>query len=321
MRGTKNEINTLSCIQYILTTSSIIFLTVSQGKAKSILDESERDFHLGTLNPIFPLKSNASAFFEAGDESWDKIVNGMIWTEGPAWWNEKLVFSDVRLGKIFSWDPETKKTGVVLENAGNDNAKTSTWLEPFSNGLLFNPNNQELYICEHGNRGIKALNSNDQLRQITKSDWILNSPNDLALQKSTGDIFFTDPFFGKMTFNANFERGNLDQIPDLAEPGYSGIYRIRTGAGDRSSLDLIDKLEQPNGIGVTSENKLIVSRTNETEWIWYQWDIHHDGSFGERSILLNLTAKLSGDGLPDGLDIDERDNVWASAPGGLIIFR
>ena len=98
MRGTKNEINTLSCIQYILTTSSIIFLTgefnfgtisttriiffkvlVSQGKAKSILDESERDFNLGTLNPIFPLKSNASAFFEARDESWDKIVNGMIW--------------------------------------------------------------------------------------------------------------------------------------------------------------------------------------------------------------------------------------------------
>ena len=131
------------------------------------------------------------------------------------------------MGNIFSWDPETKKTGVVLENAGNDNAKTSTWLEPFSNGLLFNPINQELYICEHGNRGIKALNSNDQLRQITKSDWILNSPNDLALQKSTGDIFFTDPFFGKMTFNANFERGNLDQIPNLAEPGYSGIYRIR----------------------------------------------------------------------------------------------
>ena len=108
------------------------------------------------------------------------------------------------MGKIFSWDPETRKTGVTLENAGNDNKETSTWLEPFSNGLLYNPNTEELFICEHGNRGIKALNSKGQLRQVTSLEWILNSPNDLTLHKTTGDIFFTDPIFGKMTFNHSY---------------------------------------------------------------------------------------------------------------------
>ena len=70
----------MNSIGTISTTKITFFkVLVSQGKAKSILDESERDFHLGTLNPIFPSKSNASAFFKAGVNSWEKIVNGMIW--------------------------------------------------------------------------------------------------------------------------------------------------------------------------------------------------------------------------------------------------
>ena len=40
------------------------------------------------------------------DGQWEMILNAMVWTEGPAWWEGKLVFSDTRLGKIFSWDPE-----------------------------------------------------------------------------------------------------------------------------------------------------------------------------------------------------------------------
>ena len=51
---------------------------------------------------------------------WEMLLNAMVWTEGPAWWNDQLVFSDTRLGKIFSWDPVTKKVGVVLERSGFD---------------------------------------------------------------------------------------------------------------------------------------------------------------------------------------------------------
>ena len=52
-----------------------------------------------------------------------------------------------------------------------------------------------------------------------------NSPNDIAVHLSTGDFYFTDPIFGKMTLNANILRGNLHEIPELDIPGYSGIYR------------------------------------------------------------------------------------------------
>lgn len=84
-------------------------------------------------------------------------------TSGPAWWKDELVFSDTRLGKIFSWDPKTKQVGVVLELAGNKNRNTGIVLEPFSNGLEYNKITDELLICEHGSRGIswKWLNWDD----------------------------------------------------------------------------------------------------------------------------------------------------------------
>ena len=73
---------------------------------------------------------------------------------GPAWWKDELVFSDTRLGKMFSWNSKTKQVEVVLEIAGNNYRNTGTVLEPFSNGLKYNPITDELFICEHGNRGI-----------------------------------------------------------------------------------------------------------------------------------------------------------------------
>ena len=40
----------------------------------------------------------------------------------------------------------------------------------------------------------------------------------------------------------------------------------------------------------------------------------------EPSVFANLTSKIHGNGLPDGLAIDKNDNIFASAPGGLVIF-
>ena len=31
---------------------------------------------------------------------WEMILGQMVWTEGPAWWNDQLVFSDTILGKL-----------------------------------------------------------------------------------------------------------------------------------------------------------------------------------------------------------------------------
>lgn len=41
-------------------------------------------------------------------------------------------------------------------------------MEPFSNGLKYNPHTEELWICEHGRRGIGALSKDGKWRQVTK---------------------------------------------------------------------------------------------------------------------------------------------------------
>jgi len=250
------------------------------------------------------------------------ILNAMVWTEGPAWWEGKLVFSDTRLGKIFCWDPETKLVGVVHERPGNDKWETGLWIEAGTNGLKYNPITDELVICQHGNRAIAAMDHNGAIRRIASEGpggKRFNSPNDLTVHKSTGDIYFTDPVFGKMTFNANILRGNMNELPELDEPGFSGVYKIDAKTGKVTLVE--DSMQQPNGIGITPDNKLVVAYCNETVWEWWAWQINPDGTMGKKEVLIDGTNELSGQGYPDGLDVDEDGNIWVTAPGGIYIYN
>ena len=144
-----------------------------------------------------------------------------------------------------------------------------------------------------------------------------NSPNDVAVHKS-GDFYFTDPIFGKMTLNANILRGNMHEMPELDNPGYSGVYRYNSRTGETK---LVEKnMVVPNGIAI-AEDRLVVSYCNQTRWEWWEWDIHADGNLSKPRTLIDLSGKISGQGYPDGLDIDENGNVWSSGPGGLIIIE
>ena len=77
---------------------------------------------------------------------------------------------------------------------------------------------------------------------------------------------------------------------------------------------------QPNGIAI-SGNRMVVSYCNQTRWEWWDFDIYQNGTVSEPRVLADLTGKLTGKGYPDGLEIDENGNVWAAAPGGLIIIE
>ena len=59
----------------------------------------------------------------------------------------------------------------------------------------------------------------------------------LKVHKTTGDIFFTDPVFGKMTLNANILRGNMHEMPELDNPGFSGVYRVNSKTGEVSIVE------------------------------------------------------------------------------------
>ena len=52
-----------------------------------------------------------------------------------------------------------------------------------------------------------------------------------AVHQQTEDIYFTDPIFGRMTFNANNARGNLEEIHGLDQPSFSGVYKYNAKSG------------------------------------------------------------------------------------------
>ena len=58
-----------------------------------------------------------------------------------------------------------------------------------------------------------------------------------------------------MTLNANILRGNMHEMPELDNPGFSGVYRVNSKTGEVSIVET--EMQQPNGIGITPDNKLI----------------------------------------------------------------
>ena len=83
-----------------------------------------------------------------------------------------------------------------------------------------------------------------------------------------------------MTFNANILRGNMNELPELDEPGFSGVYKIDAKTGEVTLVE--DSMQQPNGIGITPDDKLIVAYCNETVWEWWAWQINPDGTMGKK---------------------------------------
>ena len=81
-----------------------------------------------------------------------------------------------------------------------------------------------------------------------------NSPNDLVISHKTGDIFFTDPWFG---YGLNFSTN--------APVSGAMTYRFRPSTGQVFVVD--DAIIQPNGIGLSpDESVLYVADTGQADF-------------------------------------------------------
>ena len=76
----------------------------------------------------------------------------------------------------------------------------------------------------------------------------------------------------------------------------------------------------PNGIAISGD-RLVVSNCNITSQELLEFEIFEDGSVSEARLLTSFTGKFKEKGNPDGLDIDDFGNIWASGPGGLLILE
>ncbi|MEX2188714.1 MAG: SMP-30/gluconolactonase/LRE family protein [Pirellulales bacterium] len=245
----------------------------------------------------------------------ERLADGFEWSEGPVWSKKGgyLLFSDIPRNQIVKWQP-TSGISVFREKAGYTGEAEFTGGEPGTNGLTFDSEGN-LVTCAHGDRVIQrfAGGKADGKRTILAAKYEgkrLNSPNDLVY-KSNGDLYFTDPPYG------------LPKQYD--DPGreldWCGVYRVAKSDG---KLTLLTKeMTRPNGIAFSPDEKtLYVANSDPKLAIWKAFPVKDDGTLGKGKVIHDVT-ELVGEknpGLPDGMKVDAKGNLFATGPGGVWIL-
>lgn len=244
------------------------------------------------------------------------ISEGYKWSEGCLWIekHKMLLFSDVPANTVYQWT-EKEGTKVYLKPSGYTGAKPSTSMEPGSNGLTLD-NNGNLILCQHGNRQVARMNTplhkpNPEFTSLISNynGKKLSSPND-CVYSSKGELFVTDPPYGLPT------QGDSDGLKEIK---FNGVYKVKK---DGSVILLTDSINRPNGIALfPDEKRLLVANSDSKKPNWYVWDIKEDQLTNGKLFYSTIGHPKTWKGLPDGLKIDKKGNVFATGPGGLYIFN
>jgi gluconolactonase len=249
----------------------------------------------------------------SSDAKAEVIADGYDWSEGPVWIESQkmLLFSDVPKNIVYKWTEE-KGAEQYLTPSGFTGDTTRSQ-EPGSNGLLLD-NQGRLVLCQHGDRKLAFMNA-DLSAPATNYGTIadnyqgkrFNSPND-AVQGKDGSFYMTDPPYGL---------GTKDENDPEKEIPFQGVYKISNG----NVKLLVDSITRPNGIGLSPDNKyLYVASSDPARARWYRYELG-DTSVLSGSVFYDATSNTQTEsGLPDGLKVDSKGNIFASGPGGVYIF-
>ncbi|MEM7725585.1 MAG: SMP-30/gluconolactonase/LRE family protein [Cyanobacteria bacterium P01_A01_bin.45] len=217
----------------------------------------------------------------------EKISDGFKFTEGPVW-NPSgfLLFSDIPADTLYKWTTNGKFS-VFRRRAGNPNGNTLD-----REGRLITAQHNGKLTRTEKNGKITILAERYQNQR-------LNSPNDVVV-KSDGSIYFTDPPYGIKK--------------EEEELRFYGIYRWENG-----NLTLLNKeMVRPNGIAFSpDEKKLYVSDSEKLHILVF--DVKPDGTLSKGRVFAELPGPKDK-GVPDGMKVDVKGNIYCSGSGGVWIF-
>jgi len=225
-------------------------------------------------------------------------------TGGKAVETREIAANEIRGSRIEGGDTrQLSKDDVIIVPNG-----TPHWFKEVSGAFLY-------YTIKDGTQTILADSYQGKR---------LNSPNDLVY-RSDGTLFFTDPPFG---FPRAFE-DTRKQLP------FSGVFSIYKG-----KLQLVSKdFSGPNGIALSPDEKYLyvgnwpraltgqhpragddpVSDVGEKHKAITRYEVQPDGTLKNGKLFFDFTSAPGEDGL-DGIKVDQKGNLYVSAPGGLWVI-
>jgi gluconolactonase len=210
----------------------------------------------------------------------EKVDAGFRFTEGPVWSREGfLLFSDVPNNQIRKLVPGERSVVFREDSHG-------------ANGNTFDAQGR-FYSCESKTRRVVRMDKKGKM-EVLAEKWEgkrLNAPNDIVVRKD-GQIYFTDPAFG-------------DQA-DTRELAFYGVYHINP----KGVMNLIAKpAGRPNGIAFSPNGKILYVANSDDRNV-RAYDVDHSGAVSnERVVVSNV------DGVPDGIRVDEKGNLYVTAKG------
>jgi len=251
---------------------------------------------VGALAPRPPaafgqqLEAASPAFWKLinKDARLEKVADGFQFTEGPVWNSAGfLLFSDIPANQIVKFVPGAAPTAFRTPS-GN------------SNGLTYDRAGR-LLACEHSNRRVTRQEADGSLTVLASSydGKKLNSPNDIVV-RSDGTIYFTDPPYGI--------REEQKELP------FQGVYKI----SPEGKLTLLAQdFDRPNGIALSPDEKTLYVDDSARLHV-RAFAVAPDGSISHGRILAEL--KSARQGVPDGMKVDRKGNLYVTGPGGVWVF-
>lgn len=239
-------------------------------------------------------------FFEIVDigQELKVVCNGFTFIEGPIW-NKKtqcLTFNDIPVSRTFRYDNETKGVSLLREDTHK------------ANGNAYDMDGN-IIVCEHVRSCISRTDNEGRNLEVLAARYQgkeLNSPNDVVV-RSDGTIFFTDPRFGR-----NPSRVGLERPQDL---DFQGVFSYCPGTKTLKLLQ--DDFENPNGLCFSLDENYLYVNDSPRKHI-RKFKVEEDGTLSGGDVWAETVG--DGAGLPDGMKIDSRENIYCCAQGGIHIF-
>ena len=236
----------------------------------------------------------------------EKLADGFTFTEGPLWRPSGVLwFSDVIGNVVRQWSPDGKVTEILNPGGydGKGNLPPGGYNGP--NGMAADKDGAVL-LCQHGYRRIVRISK--AIKVTTVVDEFegkrLNSPNDLVF-RADGSLYFTDPPYG-------LPKGDADPAKELK---FNGVFRLADG----KLQAVIKDLTRPNGIAFSPDQKTLYVANSGPHMLWMAYDVAEDGAVSNGRVFFDATG-AQDPGVPDGMKVDEKGNIYAAGPGGIWVF-
>ena len=242
----------------------------------------------------------------------EKLAAGFDWAEGPAWMRAGgyLLFTDVPANTMYRWSPRDGAS-IFLKPSGYEGSDLAGLREAGANGLIA-ADDRAILMADSGTRAIARLALNGRRKTLLATRFQgkrFNSPNDLV-RRSDGMIFFTDPPYGLEGLNAS-PRKELD---------FNGVYRL---APDGSVAVIDRSLTFPNGVELSPDERVLyVSNSDPQRPVWIAYELNAAGEVTARRIFADASDLIAptAPGLPDGMAMSRDGHLFATGPGGVIVF-